>query len=180
MYTGNAQEEQPLYIITNIAANSALSNFGTSFYGEDKLLFSRPAKRNYIINNVWKGNGQPFLDLYVGTITDDGELTAIEKFPKPVNTKFHEADVAITKDGKTMYFTRSNYFEGKYRKDSLGINRLKMFKAVIDASGQWSKIFDMPFNNDHYSVGHPTISEDQKTLYFISDMPGTLGKTDVF
>lgn len=180
MYTGNAQEEQPLYLITNIAANSALSNFGTSFYGEDKLLFSRPAKRNYIINNVWKGNGQPFLDLYVGTITDDGELIDIEKFPKPVNTKFHEADVAITKDGKTMYFTRSNYFEGKYRKDSLGINRLKMFKAVKDASGQWSAIYDIPFNNDHYSVGHPTISEDQKTLYFISDMPGTLGKTDVF
>lgn len=180
IYTVNAQEEQPLYIVTNIAANSAASNFGTSYYGEDKLVFSKPAKRNYIINNVWKGNGQPFLDLYIGTITDGGELIDIEKFPKPVNTKFHEADVVFTKDGKTMYFTRSNYFEGKYRKDSLGINRLKMFKAVKDASGQWSEIYNMPFNNDHYSVGHPTISEDQKTMYFISDMPGTLGKTDVF
>ncbi len=174
------QGEESTYTIKNIAANSVMSNFGTSFYGDDKLVFSSPAKRNYIISNVWKGNGQPFLQLYVGTIVDDGELNNITKLSKEINTRFHEADVTFSKDKKTVYFTRSNFFEGKYRKDSLDINRLKIFKAVQDNLGKWSKIYDLPFNNDHYSVGHPTLSEDQKTLYFVSDMPGTLGKTDIF
>lgn len=181
VYFSNAQnQESSSYIVKNIAGNNALSNFGTTFYGEDKLVFSSPAKRHYIISNVWKGNDQPFLDLYVGTITEGGDLKDVEKFSNLVNTKFHEADVTFSKDKKTVYFTRSNYFEGKYRKDSLGINRLKIFKATQDANGNWSKISNMPFNNDHYSVGHPSLSEDQKTLYFISDMPGTLGKTDIF
>lgn len=179
-YTSKAQIEAPRYFIKNIEANNALSNFGAAYYGEDKLIFATPAKRNYIISNVWKGNNQPYLDLYVGTITEEGGLKDVQKFSDVVNTKFHEADVVFSKDLKTVYFTRSNYFEGKYGKDSLGINRLKMFKAVQDASGNWSTILNMPFNNDNYSVGHPTLSEDQKTLYFISDMPGTLGKTDIF
>lgn len=180
VFTSKAQIEAPRYFIKNIEANNALSNFGAAFYGEDKLVFASPAKRNYIISNVWKGNNQPYLDLYVGTITEEGGLKDVQKFSDVVNTKFHEADVAFSKDKKTVYFTRSNYFEGRYGKDSLGINRLKMFKATQDAAGNWSEIFNMPFNNDNYSVGHPTLSEDQKTLYFISDMPGTLGKTDVF
>lgn len=179
-YISKAQVEEPKYTINNISANNVLSNFGTTFYGDDMLVFSSPAKRNYIISNVWKGNGQPFLDLYIGTITDNGELNDVQKFSRLVNTRFHEADVTFTKDKKTVYFTRSNFFEGKYRKDSLDINRLKIFKATQDSAGQWSKIENLPFNNDHYSTGHPTLSEDQKTLYFVSDMPGTLGKTDIF
>ena len=179
-YLGKAQIEAPEYSIKNIATNNVLSNFGTTFYGDDKLVFASPAKRNYIISNVWKGNNQPYLDLYVGTITEDGNLKDIMKFSDMVNTVFHEADVAFSKDKKTVYFTRSNYFEGKYRKDSLGVNRLKMFKATQDNEGKWSKITNLPFNDDNYSVGHPAISEDGKTLYFVSDMPGTLGKTDIF
>jgi outer membrane protein OmpA-like peptidoglycan-associated protein len=38
----------------------------------------------------------------------------------------------------------------------------------------------MPFNNVEYSVGHPALSEDEKTLYFGSDMPGTMGETDIY
>lgn len=179
-YIGNAQEEESPFTIFNIGVNNEFSNFGTTFYGEDMLVYAAPAKRNYIINNLWKGNDQPFLELYVGTITESGEVTDTQKFSNVVNTKFHEADVTFSKDNKTVYFTRSNYFEGKYRKDSLGMNRLKIFKATKDANGAWDNVSDLPFNNDNYSVGHPTLSEDGKTLYFVSDMPGSVGKTDIY
>ena len=39
---------------------------------------------------------------------------------------------------------------------------------------------ELPFNNDDYSVAHPTLSSDGKTLYFSSDMPGSLGASDIF
>ena len=175
-----AQETEERYTIKNLSINNSYSNFGSSFYGEDKLIYASPAKRNYIIKNVWTPNGQPFLDLYEGTITPGGELVKVRKFSSKLNTKFHEADVTFTKDKKTVYFTRSNYFEGKYRKDTLGINRLKIFKAEVGANDEWLNVSSMPFNDDNYSVGHPSLSEDGKTLYFVSDMPGSLGKTDIF
>ena len=168
------------YVIKDLNINNAYSNFGTSFYGPDKLIFAQPEKRNYIISNVWKTNNQPFLDLYVGDIAQNGELVNVQKFSSKINTRFHEADVCFSKDTKTVYFSRSNYYNGHYGKDSLGINRIKMFKATVEQNGEWSNIVPMPFDNDNYSVGHPALSEDEKTLYFISDMPGTLGKTDIF
>lgn len=179
-YIGNAQEEESPFTIFNIEANNEFSSFGTTFYGSDKLVYAAPAKRNYIINNLWEGNNQPFLELYLGTITENGQIVDTEKFSNAVNTKFHEADVTFSKDNKTVYFTRSNYFNGKYRKDDSGINRLKIFKATKDAAGVWGSVSDLPFNNDNYSVGHPSLSEDQKTLYFVSDMPGSMGQTDIY
>jgi outer membrane protein OmpA-like peptidoglycan-associated protein len=38
----------------------------------------------------------------------------------------------------------------------------------------------LPFNSDNYSIAHPALSVDEKTLYFASDMPGTLGQSDLF
>ena len=34
--------------------------------------------------------------------------------------------------------------------------------------------------NHKYSVGHPALSMDNKTLYFVSDMPGGFGETDIY
>ena len=31
-----------------------------------------------------------------------------------------------------------------------------------------------------YSVAHPALSPDEKTLYFASNMPGTKGESDIF
>ncbi|MGV6846618.1 MAG: OmpA family protein [Lutibacter sp.] len=176
----NAQFTKERYSIKNLNINNGYSNFGTCFYGSDKMIFASPTKRNYIINNTWKPNGQPFLDLYVGAIADDGEIKNVKKFSSKINTKFHEADVTFSPDLKTVYFSRSNYFNGKYKKDTLGINRIKMFKAQVGPNDEWTNIESMPFNNDNYSTGQPSLSEDGKTLYFTSDMPGTIGGKDIF
>ncbi|MDX1829047.1 MAG: OmpA family protein [Lutibacter sp.] len=176
----NAQTTEDQYSIKNLSINTELSNFGTSFYGSDKLIFSQPVKRKFIINNVWKPNNQPYLDLYIGDIQKDGEISNIKKFSSKLNTRYHEADVCFSKDKKTVYFSRSNFQNGRYKKDSLGVNRIKLFKAVVGPNNEWTNVEPLPFNNDNYSVGHPALSDDGKTLYFISDMPGTLGKTDIF
>ncbi|MCH4829428.1 hypothetical protein [Flavobacterium columnare] len=41
-------------------------------------------------------------------------------------------------------------------------------------------ITELPFNSDQYSVAHPALSPDEKTLYFASNMPGTYGQSDLF
>jgi hypothetical protein len=40
-------------------------------------------------------------------------------------------------------------------------------------------ITELPFNSGQYSVAHPALSADGKTLYFALDMPGTLGQSNL-
>jgi hypothetical protein len=46
--------------------------------------------------------------------------------------------------------------------------------------GKW--VGEQPFqhNNDQYSLSHPSLSHDGNTLYFVSDMPGGIGGTDIY
>jgi len=103
----------------------------------------------------------------------------VAKIGEDVNTRLHESTSATTKDGSTLYFTRNNIVEGKYIKDDEGVIRLKIFRAVL-IDGVWSNIEELPFNSNNYSVANPALSPDEKTLYFASDMPGTLGESDIF
>lgn len=177
-FSAKAQEQN--YVIKNIKVNDRNSNFGTTFFGDDKVVYASPKKRSYIIRNVWKGNNQPFLDLFIGDIAEDGELIHVVQFSTKLNTRYHEADVAFTKDKKTVYFSRNNYFDKKLTRDSTGTGLIQLYRAQIDVNGAWLNEEPMPFNNDQYQTGHPTLSADEKTLYFISDMPGGFGRTDVY
>ena len=168
------------YAAKNIDTNTSKYEFGTAFHSEDKLVFAAPRRGFRIIRDVWEENGQRFLDLYEGTISEGGNLTNVKKLGGEVNSKYHEADAVFTKDNKTVFFTRDNYYNKKLGFDNKGITNLAMFKASINAKGEWINIIPMPFNNVEYSVGHPALSEDEKTLYFVSDMPGSLGEVDIF
>jgi outer membrane protein OmpA-like peptidoglycan-associated protein len=168
------------YTIKNLEVNNELSNFGTTFYGEDQIIYASPRKKSVMIKNIWNPNEQPFLDLYVGNINEDGEIINSEVVNKNVNTRYHEADVVYTKDQQTVYFTRDNYYQKDLRKDPTGMTHLALYKADVVSSGEWANIVELPFNNKDYSVGHPTLSNDNNTLYFISDMPGSFGKTDIY
>jgi outer membrane protein OmpA-like peptidoglycan-associated protein len=78
-----------------------------------------------------------------------------------------------------MYFTRNNFNNGKKGKDANKITLLKIYKATLK-EGKWNNAQELPFNNDNYSVAHPTLSADEKTMYFASDMPGTYGQSDIW
>lgn len=167
------------YKIKNIESNTEYSDFGLTFYqGDAVFASSRPSDNKS--KKTWT-NGQPFLDLYRATVNEEtGELSDVRDFSDKIDTKYHESNAVFTKDQKTVYFTRNNYYKNHYGKDTLGWNNLKLFKAEVDEAGNWVHEQPLPFNNDNYSVGHPALSPDEKVLYFTSDMPGTLGQTDIF
>lgn len=169
---------QDNYRIKNLDVNTKYSDFGVSYYGGDAVYASSKHEYNKSQKN-WT-NGQPYLDLYRGAIDGTGEIVDSELFSNTIDTKYHESNAVFTKDLKTVYFTRNNYFDNYYGKDSLGWNNLKMYRADISENGDWTNITPMPFNNDNYSVGHPALSPDESKLYFTSDMPGSMGGTDIF
>jgi outer membrane protein OmpA-like peptidoglycan-associated protein len=72
----------------------------------------------------------------------------------------------------------TNWFD--LSKPSDLVNRLEIFYSTY-SKGKWSEVKPFAYNKPmEYSVGHPALSPDGNTLYFISDMPGGFGSTDIY
>lgn len=169
-----------VYTIKNLDVNTKESDFGTAFLGKDRVIFAAPTTNTMIVRKTWKENGQQFLDLYTGLITNDRQLIEKKRMPGDVNTKYHEAGVAVSKDLKTIYYTANNFYEKKYLTDSSGVNNLQMFRATLAVDGKWTEKEKLPFNHVEYSIGHPALNHDDTKLYFVSDMPGGYGGADIY
>lgn len=164
--------------IADAGINSNYSDYGSAIFN-DKLVFTSARDTGGIAKKNFKWTNKSFTNLYTAELKSDGSIGVPQRFQKKVNTKFNESTPVFTKDGRTMYFTRNNFLNGKRGRDENKITLLKLYKADL-VDGEWKNIQELPFNSDQYSVAHPTLSVDEKTLYFASDMPGTLGQSDLF
>ncbi|WGD35448.1 OmpA family protein [Olleya sp. YS] len=150
------------------------NDFGLSFYGKDKVAFASGRNNN---NPAFAWNNLPYLDLYHATLTQNGTLENITPFSDAINTDTHESNAVFTKDGKTMYFNRTN--TKRTKKDEERVAHIKIYKAEL-IDGQWANVTPLPFTSDKFSTEHPALSNDQKTLYFASDQPGGFGGFDLY
>ena len=167
------------YEVKSTSVNTRKSDYGTAFFG-DKVVFSTSRDTTGFARVQTRWTNQSFTNFYVSKRTEESDLINPERFSKTINSKFHEDTPVFTKDLKTVYFTRNNYTEGKIGRDDKQIINLKLYKAVLNSDGKWENVTELPFNSNSYSVAHPALSPDEKTLYFASNMPGTNGQSDIF
>tara|TARA_R110002051_G_scaffold4587_2_gene25098 strand:+ start:2513 stop:4450 length:1938 start_codon:yes stop_codon:yes gene_type:complete len=176
-YRQEIKENSGRYTLDNFEYNSVYSEFAPS-YTKNGLLFASDRDTGNLAKYRHTWNSKDFLDVYEVKVESASKNTVV-KLDKNINTKLHESTTATTKDGTTLYFTRNNVVDGKTVKDQEGVTRLKIFRAKLN-EGIFTKIEELPFNSDAYSVAHPTLSPDEKTLFFVSDMPGSYGESDIF
>jgi outer membrane protein OmpA-like peptidoglycan-associated protein/tetratricopeptide (TPR) repeat protein len=165
------------YTVDNTTLSSDKSEFGAVLYNNDVYFTSarNGARKNY----GW--NDEPYLDVYKSVRSDNGTL-AEPTLVTEVNSKFHDGPVTITADGNTMYFSSDSFREKSFQKDKA--NKLKLGRNnlyVATKSGDtWGNIKSLPFNTSEFSTSNPSVSRDGKTLYFSSDMPGSIGGVDIW
>ena len=169
--------------ISNAAeVNTPASEIGPAFFKDNGIVYASNSGKDVSVirNDVW--TNQPFYDLYSTTGDQNGTLYNIQRVKRGnPNQKYHEGPVTFSADYKEMLFTRDNYIDGKVKKSSDDIVKLKIMSATWDdAKKEWSNIKELPFNSNEYSVGHPSLTKDGKRLYFMSDMPGGYGETDIY
>ncbi|MCB0795537.1 MAG: OmpA family protein [Flavobacteriales bacterium] len=127
--------------------------------------------------NPW--NGASFLDLYTAKL-NDGHGSDVRPLSGTVNGRFHEGPAVCSSDGRTLLFTRSDYYKFRLQKDDGSVSHLKLFRATKDDEGGWGDVSQFVHNHPDHSTGHPALSADGETLYFISDAPGGQGGTDIY
>ncbi|WP_282057180.1 OmpA family protein [Maribacter luteus] len=176
-YLEEIKKNSGRYEIKPFEYNTTYSEFAPSYYKKG-LIFSSDRDTGNLAKYRHTWNSKDFLDLYKVN-SDSIDNNRVTKLGDDINTRLHESTSVVTNDGKHLYFTRNNFKDGKYITDENGIIRLKLLRATL-VDGVWTNIEELPFNSDSYSTAHPAFSPDGKTLYFASDMPGSLGQSDIF
>ncbi|PRP67257.1 OmpA family protein [Nonlabens agnitus] len=155
--------------------NSFTADFGPSFYDDqNQVAFATARDTGSFIKRVHEWNEQAFLQLYTADADSDGKLDNARSLSSTLNTKWHESTPGFTTDGETVYFTRNNSEKGRLRQDVDGLTKLKIFKSTRKGNN-WTTPVEVSFNSDEYSTAHPALTPDGKKLFFVSDMPGSIG-----
>jgi outer membrane protein OmpA-like peptidoglycan-associated protein/ribosomal protein L24E len=172
-------DKQKQYEVKALDLNSDKSDFG-SFLQNNSLYFA--SARNGA-RKTYGWTDEPYLDIYKANYNLDGTITNAEPVTD-VNSKWNDGPVTLSADGNTMYFASESFLEKSFEKEKIDNKKLKisqvnLFKAS-NINGKWSNITVLPFCGSEYSTGNPFLSKDGKTLYFSSNMPGSLGGNDVW
>jgi len=166
------------YFLDRVPFNSKYSDFG-AFEHDGKIYFTSSRDEGVTIKRLYGWNEQPFLDIYVTDVDSRKNVDHTAKLKGDVNSIYHDGPVTITKDGKTMYFSRNNFNEDVEIKDNKGQTNMKIYRATL-VDGEWTNIEDLPINGDKFSTQHAALNIDDTKLYFASDRPGSKGGSDIW
>jgi len=179
----NAQEkivsQDSLFTIKKSELSTENSEFGAILANKNRVYYT---KANGTVSAEEKHKSD--LDIYEATINEDQSFSDIKPLQN-INTKWHDGTATISADGNTMYFGSESFNIKKgFEKDKTPSKiykrgKIYLFKATR-MDEQWINPTPLPFNKVNYSVRNPSLSNDGKTLYFSSDMPGGFGGEDIW
>ena len=154
--------------------NSRFSDFSPSFgNGEYSEVFFTSSRSGGFSNKIDDRTGETFTDIYSSKLNKKGKWSVPTMLAEPINSVGNEGSVVLNKRGTTMYFTKCDV----QKKKSLGCN--------IYVSNRKGKVWSPPTMlqikvDSNTTLGHPTISEDEMTLIFSSDLSGGYGGKDLW
>ncbi|HIE44701.1 MAG TPA: hypothetical protein EYP87_00665, partial [Flavobacteriaceae bacterium] len=163
------------YLVKNLDSNNVYPNLGVSFFDEDFVIFSTQIINNTVESNSRKSGRRKNkkttllpqnLDYYFGAISEDGNIVNTQKLSGEINSEYDDKGLCFNKNKDVVFFSRESKIKDSDDK------HFELFKATVVSPGSWGMAKKLPFNYQNFSITYPYLSEDGKTLYFVSDKSG--------
>lgn len=163
------------YVIENKKElNTKEGDFAPAYANEDytEVYFtsSRVGTHGEKINPV---TGTNFTDIFSSIYNRKNQWEKPEAISDTVNSVNDDGTPAFANNYNELYFTRCQIVRGI----KLGC---KIYKATRPAGEDWTTCENIPLGSDSVNIGHPSVSPDGLTLYFVSNMPGGFGGNDIY
>lgn len=161
------------YIVENMRYfNTFLRDWSPAYSNEDYMEVLFTSTREDAEGDETHGaTGESFADLFSSTMDRKGKWSV----PVPVqalNSEFEDGAPNFSSDFSKVYFTRCK----------MGKNEQLACQIYVAgrSGGAWADPQALEFLGDSITAAHPAIAPDDKTLYFVSDKPGSIGENDIW
>lgn len=161
--------EKPLKVeITNLggAINSPNPDYAPVISADESVLLFT-SRRPGSTGGKLASDGLPYEDIYISEKQADGKWSLPRNIGPPLNTAVHDACIALSADGQTLFLFNSD------NGGDIFMSRLKGTRWLAP------KNMGSPINSKYWEPS-VCLSADERTLFFVSDRPGGLGGRDIY
>ncbi|MCX7980247.1 MAG: OmpA family protein [Bacteroidia bacterium] len=161
--------EKPLKVeITNLGGvlNSLNPDYAPVISADESVLLFT-SRRPGSTGGRLAGDGLPYEDIYVSEKQADGKWSPPRNIGPPLNTAVHDACIALSADGQTLFLFNSD------NGGDIFMSRLRGTRWLAP------KNMGSPINSKYWEPS-VCLSADERTLFFVSDRPGGLGGRDIY
>jgi outer membrane protein OmpA-like peptidoglycan-associated protein len=167
-------ENKNVRIRNAVTINSAGDEFSPSFYKGGIVFVASKGK-----HGPKSSTSQVFTDMYYAQLDPNMEPIGYSKFSHEMNSRKNEGAATFSRNWNSMYFSQNNIIDGVEQPGHDRKLHIKIFEAKRGTL-DWMQKRALPFNSDQFSCMHPSLSADDRTLYFASNMPGGFGGFDLY
>ena len=153
--------------------NSKQEDFAPAYANSDNSIVIFTSSRDGSTGNAISGvTGQNSADIFISRVDRKGSWSQPVPLSENINTEFEEGSPCLSKDFKTLYFSRCKYAKNKN-------SGCQIYYSEIQGE-EWGKDKLIQIAGDSIVIADPAISVDELTLYFTSDMGGGQGGKDIW
>jgi len=171
--TGVSVQAQEVYSFERAPFSTrTYDEYAPVFYREGLIFASN--KRMDMLRKIDGNKGKPPWNIFVVSKSGNGEWSRVELLSENLRSITYEGPVTINKEEDMIYYNR-NYEAG----DRKVRTKVGIFSAEF-ISGEWTNIQPFEHNDPSFNFFHPSLSYDDKRLFFSSDMRGGYGGFDLY
>jgi len=153
--------------------NSRENDFSPIFVSDDyRELYFTSSRDGAEGNKPHGATGESFTDIFMTRLDNKMKWTVPTPIDKMVNTMYDDGTPWVSQDGGTMYFTRCRFD----KEEELGCQILETKKA----GNVWTEPNVLPISHDSVVIAHPSLTDDELTMYFASNLFGGHGGKDIW
>lgn len=164
-------------LVEALSFNSPQKDFSPLIFNNGiAFCSSRPLSKR---DKIHHRDGFSFINLVQVQHDNLGGYGEVEILDKDILSEFHEGPSYFDKSSSVIYVTNNVSKSETINGTEFDTYHLEIRTAKYK-DGKFKELSDFELNTDDFSVGHPSLTKDGNTIYFISDMSDGKGGTDLY